>query len=181
MNRILVHLTQKASSVNNVIDDVIIWKWRHHHDYLWPLMSSTDPMWPHNDRIMAEKILEYWFCEKIEKKIFFWKNENFQNGGTAVYQPISTQFFDIIRKKGSSFICAHREGCGRMRQVRNHPFFSKKVIFNQNLWFFTNCFDSNRRAFKFRHIPGSFINVYKMYKSLKNPTKLNLYIHLMLN
>ena len=49
-------------------------------------MTSSDPMRPHNDPIMAEKILEYWFCEKIEKKIFFRKSQNFQS---------ATNFFPV--------------------------------------------------------------------------------------
>ena len=70
LHRISVHLTQKATSVNKVIDDVIIWKWRHQHDYLWPSMASTDPIWPQNDPILAGKFLPYWFSEKIEKYFF---------------------------------------------------------------------------------------------------------------
>ena len=70
-----MYLTQKASSTNKVIDDVIIWKWRHQHDYLWPKMASTNLMWPHNDSLLARKSRKF----LLFRKNFFSKFSKFEN------------------------------------------------------------------------------------------------------
>ena len=51
----------------------------------WLFVTSNDPVWPHYDPIMAEKIIEYWFYEKIGTRNFFRQIENFQMAAIFLY------------------------------------------------------------------------------------------------
>ena len=140
-------------------------------------MASTDLIWPHKDPIMAEKNLEYWFCEKIEKKIFFSKNENFQRVKTGWYRLIpSTKFLlkDALKFKDSYAIGFRVEASWSRLQI--NP-FSTKTRFSAKIYGFSkNFFRSKYSKNNFTYDSIVWNSLLTLYSELAIPTKFNLSI-----
>ena len=114
----------------------------HLSDLKRPLMTSDDLGW-------LELTSNYLKRSKIEKnqnfsKIFFlnWKNENFQ-----IVNFFSTSFynkwFSLLHAEmsiWSNYQKSSFRSFALLCSMKIHPFFHKKSIFDQNLWFFKNCF-----------------------------------------
>ena len=90
-----------------------------------------------------------------------------------LYVPVPNFFCKILRKVQTC--CWYtREKCCTMLHASNHPFFTKKSIFGENLWFSKNFFVVKCSEFNSTSMKIDENNIHPLLEKIEISTKLNL-------